>query len=83
MKWLSFCVEIPYSAKIGEGFLIGHPECVVINGDCVFGKNVTIQQGVTIGGNMGKSKNGREAPLIGDNVFVGSWCEGFGTCRNW
>lgn len=71
-RWLSFSVEIPYSTQIGEGFLIGHHDGLVINGKSVIGKNVTVQQGVTLGGNMGKVKENREAPLIGDNVFLGA-----------
>lgn len=71
IRWLTFCVEIPHSADIGEGFLIGHPDGVIINGNCVIGKNFTIQQEVTLGGNMRKRQNGKTAPTIGDDVFVG------------
>lgn len=72
LKWITFSIEIPSNAQIGEGFLIGHPDGIVINGNCIIGKNFSIYQGVTIGGNMGKIKNGQEAPIIGDNVFVGA-----------
>lgn len=71
IRWLTFCVEIPHSAEIGEGFLIGHHEGVIINGNCVIGKNFTIQQEVTLGGNMRKKRNGKTAPIIGNNVFIG------------
>lgn len=71
IRWLTFSVEIPHTAEIKEGFLIGHPDGVIINGDCIIGKNFTIQQEVTLGGNMRKSRNGKTAPIIGDDVFIG------------
>lgn len=71
LRWISFSIVIPRSTQIGPGFLIGHHECIVINGDCKIGKNCTIQQGVTLGGNMGKIVDGREAPVIHNNVFIG------------
>lgn len=71
-RWITFSVEIPYTTQIDEGFLIGHPEGLVINPNCIIGKNFTIYQGVTLGGNIGKIKDGRDAPLIGDNVFIGA-----------
>ncbi len=65
------CILIPYSASIGVALLLGPPDCTVIHYKCVMGDNVTIMQGVTIGGNMGKTKNGVEAPIIGNGVFIG------------
>lgn len=81
LRVISFSIEIPYTAQIGEGFLIGHHEGVIINGDCIIGKNFTIQQGVTIGGNIGKIKEGRETPLIGDNVFIGAGAKVLGPIK--
>lgn len=72
LRRLTFNISIAPTARIGEGFLIGHPEGVNINTKCEIGKNFTIQQDVTIGDNIGKIRDGRVAPLIGDNVFVGS-----------
>lgn len=76
-----FCIHIPYTAKIGEGFYIGHTECVVINPLSILGKNITIMQGVTIGGNMGKFKDGRQAPFIEDNVFIGAGAKVLGPVK--
>lgn len=72
IRWISFSLDIPPKTVIGEGFLIGHPEGIVINGKCIIGKNFSIYQGVTLGGNLAKIKNGQEAPWIGDNVFIGA-----------
>lgn len=81
LRWISFSVEIPYSAQIEEGFLIGHPEGLVINANCVIGKNFTIYQGVTLGGSIGKIKDGRDAPFIGDNVFIGAGAKVLGPVK--
>lgn len=68
-----FCLNIPYQAKIGEGlYITNHTTCIVINSSSILGKNVSIMQGVTIGGNMGKIKDGLIAPCIGNNVFIGA-----------
>ena len=65
-------IEIPYTAKIGEGLSIPHGKCIFIHNKSIIGKNFTIVQGATIGGNIFKSKNGRESPIIGDNVLIGA-----------
>lgn len=72
IRCISFNVDIPPTVKIGEKFMIGHPECVVIHSSSVIGNNVTIAQGVTLGGTTGKTRFGRTAPIIGDNVFIGA-----------
>lgn len=64
--WISTVVDI------GPGFLVAHVCGIIVDGAAgPFGKNFTIRQNVTIGGNYGKNKNGRTQPLIGDNVSVG------------
>ena len=69
---LLITVDIPRTAKIGGGLSIEHPECILINAKCEIGEYVTIAQGVTIGGNIGKVKKGRESPRIGNNVLIGA-----------
>jgi len=61
-------IEIHQGAKIGEGFFIDHGMGVVIGETTEIGKNVTIYQGVTLGG-TGKEK-GKRHPTIGDNVVI-------------
>lgn len=53
---------------IGPGLSIAHYGTIVINRNTVIGKNLRIQEGVTIGATNGSSA----APTIGDNVFIGS-----------
>jgi len=61
-------IEIHPGAKIGDGFFIDHGMGVVIGETCEIGDNVTLYQGVTLGG-TGKEK-GKRHPTIGDNVVV-------------
>jgi serine acetyltransferase len=41
--------EIPAATKIGQGFRIHHGYGIVINKHAIFGKNVDIRHGVTVG----------------------------------
>lgn len=63
-------IEIHPGAKIGKNFFIDHGLGVVIGETTIIGDNVTIFQGVTLGG-TGKEK-GKRHPTIGNNVFIGS-----------
>ena len=61
-------IEIHPGAKIGKGFFIDHGMGTVIGETTEIGRNVTVYQGVTLGG-TGKEK-GKRHPTIGDNVVV-------------
>lgn len=61
-------IEIHPGAKIGEGFFIDHGMGVVIGETTEIGDNVTLFQGVTLGG-TGKQK-GKRHPTIGNNVVI-------------
>ena len=63
-------IEIHPGAKIGEGFFIDHGMGVVIGETTEIGDNVTLYQGVTLGG-TGKEK-GKRHPTLGSNIVVGS-----------
>ena len=66
-------VEIGYDADIGPGFEIIHGGSIVIGNEIVAGCNLSIRQGVTIGGNLGKrDERGRPFPVLGDKVLIGS-----------
>lgn len=65
-------IKIPYTAEIGGGLFIPHDKCIFIHRESIIGENASISQGVTIGGNMYKTKNGRNSPVIGDNVLIGA-----------
>ncbi len=63
-------VEIHPGAKIGKDSFIDHGMGVVIGETSVLGDNVTLFQGVTLGG-MGKQR-GKRHPNIGNNVVIGT-----------
>ena len=72
-------IEIHPGAKIGEGFFIDHGMGVVIGETTEIGNNVTIYQGVTLGG-TGKEK-GKRHPTIGDNVVIGAGAKILGSFK--
>ena len=63
-------IEIHPGAIIGKGFFMDHGTGVVIGETTVIGDNVTLFQGVTLGG-TGK-QTGKRHPNIGNNVVVGT-----------
>lgn len=63
-------IEIHPGARVGKRFFIDHGAGVVIGETAVIGDDVTIYQGVTLGG-TGKEK-GKRHPTIGNNVVVGA-----------
>ncbi|MGB9613710.1 MAG: serine O-acetyltransferase, partial [Candidatus Margulisiibacteriota bacterium] len=63
-------IEIHPGAEIGRRCFIDHGCGVVIGETAVIGDDVTIYQGVTLGG-TGKEK-GKRHPTIGNNVVLGA-----------
>lgn len=61
-------IEIHPGAVIGKGFFIDHGSGVIIGETSEIGDNVTLYQGVTLGG-TGK-ETGKRHPTIGDNVMI-------------
>ena len=61
-------IEIHPGAQIGEGLFIDHGSGIVIGETTIIGNNVSLYQGVTLGG-TGKEK-GKRHPTIGDYVVV-------------
>jgi len=62
-------IEIHPGAKIGEGFFIDHGMGVVIGETTEIGDNVTLYQGVTLGGTS--LQKAKRHPTLGNNVVVG------------
>jgi serine O-acetyltransferase len=63
-------IEIHPGAEIGRRLFIDHGMGVVIGETAIVGDDVTVYQGVTLGG-TGKEK-GKRHPTIGNNVSIGS-----------
>ncbi|MGG2094209.1 serine O-acetyltransferase [Bacillus sp. S13(2024)] len=70
-------IEIHPGATIGRKFFIDHGMGVVIGETCEIGDNVTIYQGVTLGG-TGKEK-GKRHPTIKDNVLIATGAKVLGS----
>lgn len=70
-------IEIHPGAKIGEGFFIDHGNGVIIGETAEIGNNVTLYQGVTLGG-TGKEQ-GKRHPTIGDNVMISAGAKVLGS----
>ena len=63
-------IEIHPAAKIGDGFFIDHGMGVVIGETAEIGHDVTLYQGVTLGGTG--FATGKRHPTVEDNVTIGS-----------
>ncbi len=72
-------IEIHPGAEIGSGLFIDHGMGVVIGETTKIGKNVTIYQGVTLGG-TGK-ETGKRHPTLGDNVMVSAGAKILGSMK--
>ena len=60
-----------------SGLSIAHYGTIVINNNAKIGKNCRIQEGVNIGSTNGSNL----APIIGDNVFIGSGAKIIGNIK--
>ena len=70
-------IEIHPAAKIGSNFFMDHGLGIVIGETAEIGENVTIYQGVTLGGIMPSvesvlQRNQKRHPTVGNNVIIGS-----------
>ena len=70
-------IEIHPAAKIGSNFFMDHGLGIVIGETTEIGENVTIYQGVTLGGIMpsvesDSQRNQKRHPTVGNNVIIGS-----------
>lgn len=70
-------IEIHPGAQIGKGFFIDHGTGVVIGETTIIGDNVTLYQGVTLGG-TGKEQ-GKRHPTIGNNVMISTGAKVLGS----
>ena len=72
-------IEIHPGATIGKGLFIDHGSGVIIGETAELGNNVTLYQGVTLGG-TGKEK-GKRHPTLEDNVMVSAGAKILGSFR--
>ena len=75
-RWVSHAgrfltgIEIHPAAVLGSGLFIDHGMGIVIGETAEVGENVSILQGVTLGGTSLKRE--KRHPTIGDNVMIGA-----------
>ena len=72
-------IEIHPCAEIGDGLFIDHGMGVVIGETAEIGENVTLYQGVTLGGTGFAA--GKRHPTVEDNVTIGSGAKLLGPIR--
>ena len=70
-------IEIHPGATIGKGLFIDHGSGVIIGETAILGDNVTLYQGVTLGG-TGKEQ-GKRHPTLEDNVMVSAGAKVLGS----
>ena len=79
-------IEIHPAAKIGRNFFMDHGLGIVIGETTEIGDNVTIYQGVTLGGILPSiesdaQRNQKRHPTIGNNVIIGSGAQILGAIK--
>jgi serine O-acetyltransferase len=74
-----FQTDINPAARIGKGFFLDHATGLVIGETAVVGDNVSILQGVTLGG-TGKETGDRH-PKVGDGVLIGAGAKVLGNIQ--
>lgn len=77
-RWLTG-IEIHPGAKIGRRFFIDHGVGVVVGETAEIGDDVTLYQGVTLGGTS--SSKGKRHPTLGNGVVVGAGAKILGPFR--
>ena len=81
-RWLSHLgrfltgLEIHPGAEVGQRLFIDHGMAVVVGETAVIGDDVTLYQGVTLGGTS--LKGGKRHPTLQDNVIVGAGAQVLG-----
>jgi len=77
-RWLTG-IEIHPGAKIGQRFFVDHGMGVVIGETAEVGDDVTLYQGVTLGGTT--LNRGKRHPTIGDRVVIGGGAKILGNIK--
>ena len=70
-------IEIHPAAKLGPGLFIDHGMGIVIGETAEVGENVSLLQGVTLGGTSVRRE--KRHPTLGDNVVVGAGAKVLGS----
>jgi serine O-acetyltransferase len=71
-------IDLPCEVEVGRNFVIDHFGGIVISGYAKFGDNCRIRNGVVVGLRRVEDKS---APIIGNNVDIGSGAKILGSIR--
>ncbi|MDG4554662.1 MAG: serine O-acetyltransferase [Candidatus Competibacter sp.] len=71
-------IDLPCEVTVGRRFKIEHFGDIIVSGDTVFGDDVVIRNGVTVGL---KRTHQRGAPVIGNRVDIGAGAKILGPIR--
>jgi serine O-acetyltransferase len=71
-------IELPCEAQVGHNFVIDHFGGIIVSGYAVFGDNCRIRHGVCVG--LAREAE-PAAPVIGDNVDIGTGAKLLGPIR--
>lgn len=71
-------IELPCEVSVGRRFKIEHFGAITVSGDAVFGDDVVIRNGVTVGL---RHTGVRGAPIVGDRVDIGAGAKILGPIR--
>lgn len=75
-------IEIHPGARIGRNFFIDHGMGVVIGETAEIGDDVTMYQGITLGGvDPSSGKGGKRHPTIDDGAIIGAYAQILGPIR--
>jgi serine O-acetyltransferase len=69
-------IELPCETKIGRRFRIDHFGGIIVSGDAVFGDDIIIRNGVTVGL---RNSGTRGSPVFGNRVDIGAGAKILGT----
>lgn len=71
-------IDLPCEATVGRRFRIDHFGAIIVSGDAVFGDDVVIRSGVTVG--LCRAGE-RGAPVIGNRVDIGTGAKLLGAIK--
>lgn len=71
-------IDLPCEATVGRRFRIDHFGAIIVSGDAVFGDDVVIRSGVTVGL---RRAGARGAPVIGHRVDIGTGAKLLGAIK--
>lgn len=71
VEWI-LGIELPWNTKIGKGLSLFHGQGLVVNDGTIIGENCTLRHNTTIGNKQLQNGKFSNAPIIHDNVDIGS-----------